>query len=100
MRITSEIINATPVSKLRGVEWFETGDGYFARVTDDLGRREFHLQVKPTAYGWIFELSQAEHTAKMILELDVKNDTEARMAAVDRARTMAFPLEDCFDARS
>nr|WP_295884164.1 hypothetical protein [uncultured Devosia sp.] len=90
MQITQEIIAATPKSwGILAVEWYETGDGYFARVGDGMDG-EWRMYVRPVASGgWALELSSLDsESARLTFDLKSKTDAEARSAAIDLVKRM------------
>lgn len=98
MQITQEVIDATPVSwGIIAVEWFATGDGYFARVGNGMDG-EWRMFVKPVPSGWALELwSLDSESARLTFGLDAKTDGEARVAAVDLVKRMTSAgIEDYF----
>ena len=99
MQITQEVIAATPVSwGILGVEWFETGDGYFARVGNGMDG-EWRMYVRPVASGgWALDLSSLDsENARLTFGLGAETDGEARMAAIDLVKRMTgHGIEDYF----
>lgn len=98
MQITQDIIDATAVSwGIRAVEWFETGDGYFARVADGMDG-EWRMFVKPVSAGWALEFSSLDsESASLAFGLNAETDSEARMAAIDLVKRMTSGgIEDYF----
>lgn len=99
MQITQEIIAATQQSwGILAVEWYETGDGFFARVGDGMGG-EWRMYVRPlSAGGWALDLSSlTAENAHLSFGLEAETNAEARMAAIDPVKRMTSSgLEDYF----
>lgn len=90
MHITEEIIAATPKSwGVLAVEWYETGDGYFARVGNGMDG-EWRMYVRPVASGgWALDLSSLDsESARLTFGLGAETDGEARTAAIDLVKRM------------
>lgn len=97
--ITEEIIAATPQSwGILAVEWYETGNGFFARVGDGMDG-EWRMYVRPIAAGgWALDLwSLHSESARLTFGLDAETDGEARTAANDLVKRMTSSgIEDYF----
>lgn len=85
-QITPEIIAGTPVSNIRGIEWYQTLGGWFARVVDR--DSEWRVFVAPASRGWAAHLWAANPEAPRPLVLRAKTDEEARTLAVGHLKSM------------
>ena len=84
--ITDEIIAGTPVSGIRGVEWYETLGGWLARVVDR--NVEWRVFVTPASRGWAAHLWAANPEAPRPLVLKAKTEDAARTLAVGHLKSM------------
>lgn len=84
-RITSEIIAGTPVSSIRGVDWYATLGGWFARAVDR--DSEWRVFVAPASRGWAANIWPADSEARPLV-LRAKSDDEALALALSHLKRM------------